>query len=105
MGLGAGTAGPPPLLVTVNTVSLVPVPQVGGHSMSDIPSTYPVELGSVWMAGVGVKAWLPSSLVRPTMLPEGNELAAGQLVMGTWPCGLGIHNTSEEVDSWLLEVG
>src|SRR5207247_5393464 len=72
---GEDTAGTPPLFVTVNTVSCVPVPHLGGHSMSDRPSTYPVADGSVWIAGTGGKAGDPSACSRPAAVPRGNEPA------------------------------
>src|SRR5881296_3435644 len=99
MEFGEDSAGTVPFFVRVNSVMSVPVPHRGGHSMSDAATTYPVDDGSVWIAGTGVKACEPSEFDRPVNLPDVNVLAAGQVVIGVWPCGLEIHSRSDEVDS------
>src|SRR5436190_15100832 len=77
------------------TVISVPVPQRSGHSMSEDETMNPLADGSTWMAGTGVKAWVPFWLRRFVNLPALNELAGGQVVMGALPCGLSIHSRSD----------
>src|SRR5207237_8014238 len=82
---------------SVNPVSSVPVPQMSGHSMSEEATTKPVDDGSVWIAGTGVNAWVPSAFFRPANLPDLRVLWAGHVVMGPLPCGFDVHRTSWEV--------
>src|SRR6266542_2147127 len=90
-----GTVGFPGVGRTGWTVITLPVPQMSGHSMSEEVITKPTLEGSSWMAGTGVKAWLPSWFRRLVNLPVLKLLDGGQVVMGPLPCGLSIHRRSD----------
>ena len=100
-----GTVGSLLLGFSAYTVSWSPLPQMSGHSMSDMVVIHPILLGSVWMAGTGVKACDPSCIRRSANLPDLKVEDAGQVVMGLWPWGLLIHSRSDWVACWLLKVG
>jgi hypothetical protein len=91
----AGTLGLPEDGVNEYTVISEPDPQISGHSMSDMALTYPALDGSVWIAGTGVKACVPSWLRRPMNLPDVKALGAGHTVRAALPCGFEIHSRSD----------
>ena len=87
------------------SVSWLPLPQMSGHSMSDMVVTKPNLLVSVWMAGTGVKACEPSCIRRSANLPDLKEVLDGQVVMGLWPAGLLIHSRSDWVACCEVKLG
>ena len=94
---GAETSGVPALSVTVNRVRNVPVLPV---STSAVATMFPVDDGSVWIAGTGVNACVASTFRRLWILPLVG--AAGHVVTGAWPCGFAAHSRSDREDEVLV---
>ena len=80
---------------TACTVIRLPVPQRSGHSTSDEVTTNPFLDGSIWMAGTGVQACVPSSFRTLVNFPDLNVVVDGHVVIGSLPCGFVIHRTSD----------
>ena len=83
-------------------IKVIIEPGEDGYFVAHVPS-----LKSCWSQGKTKEEALQNirEAIDLYLEPEPNELAPGQVAMGACPCGLEIHNRSEEVDSWLLAVG
>ena len=68
----------------------MPVPPV---STSAVATMYPVDDGSVWIAGTRVNAWVLSAFftfwIRPLVGLDGHD------AIGACPCGLATHRRSD----------
>ena len=84
---------------------LVPLPQMSGHSMSDIVTTHPIPEVSVWMAGTGVKPMVPSPFLRFLKIPLVKVLEAGHVVTGFEFLYFLIHRRSVRSACMLLKLG
>ena len=84
---------------------LVPLPQMSGHSMSDIVTTNPFPDLSVWMAGTGVKPMVPSPFFRFLKMPLLKLPEAGHVVTGFGSLYLPIHRRSVRSACMLEKLG